>query len=125
MLTQALTVGVGYLAAPLVANMIPVQTTSKVAGYLKEGVAVTIGSALAGKVLGRKLGTALFTGGMIHIAVDALRTYIPAFGGNGAGVGYYFPPDDQLGLPQASESTVLPAGDAFNSGEVSRFASRF
>lgn len=122
-LVQIASAGVGYLTAPLLANMIPVATTSKVAQYIKEGAAVTVGSWLLGRFAGRKLGTAFLTGGVLHIAVDALQTYVPALGGSG--VGYYFPPDDVLGLPGAGESTVLSPGDAFNNGSVARYESRF
>lgn len=120
--------GVGYLTAPILANMVPIQTVSKLGQYLKEGLAVTVGSAVVSKLASRKLGTALFTGGMIHIAVDALRTYVPAFGGEGAGVGYYFPPDDALAMPGIGNgnASCLPPGDAFaQSGAVARYESRF
>ena len=131
-----LMVGAGFLAAPMVANLIPWRPQSQAGGYIKTALAVTVGSQLLGKALGRKYGNALFAGGMISIAVDVLKNYVPALGGGfpmpagngGDGVGYYFPPDAELSaLYGGNGSTMaLAPGGAVGAGEsVGRFSPRF
>lgn len=107
--TQALTVGAGFLAAPMLGRLIPIETTTKVGEYVKQGAAVAIGSAVATRTLGRKFGNALLAGGLIYIAVDALRSYVPAFGGTG--VGYYFPPEAELGAFAAAGGDICLPGE--------------
>lgn len=108
-LGRALTLGAGFLAAPMVTKLVPWQPETKWGEYVKTGVVVGIGAQVAKAFLGRRYANALMAGGFLWIAVDALKTYVTPFGGN-AGVSYYYPPDDQLvaswgqsGLPPAAE----------------------
>lgn len=123
MLGQALWLGAGFLAAPMVSGMIPWTPASKLGQWAKTAIVVTLGAQLAKQVAGSKAGNALLAGGYLSIAVDFLRSGTTIFGGNG--VGYYYPGDDALvagwegaGLPPAAE---IP-GSALAQG---RLAPRF
>jgi hypothetical protein len=97
LLQRGLAIAAGFIAAPKLAGMIPVELPGgKIGQYVKEFLVVTVGSQLVSKALGKKYGQALFAGGVIHIGVDMLQTYVAPFGG-GTGVGYYWPPDSELG----------------------------
>lgn len=125
---RGLAVAAGFLATPMLANMIPFTLPGgKLGEYAKKFIIVSVGSGILGRTLGRQYGNALFAGGVIHIGVDLLQTFVPAFGGGNGGVGYYFPPDDQLSLSYGTGTEgngVLPA-ETFQSGGVSRLSSRF
>jgi hypothetical protein len=123
-LQKGLAVAAGFLAAPRIAAMIPFELPGgKLGSYVKEFLVVTIGSQVVKKTLGAKYANALFAGGVIHIGVDMLQTYVPTFGGGG--VGYYFPPDDQLALAAGGMGTAPALPEMFNSGSVERLSSRF
>lgn len=128
LLQKGLAVAAGFLAAPRLTKLIPFEFPGgKVGEYVKEFLVIMLGSQLAKKALGAKWGNALFAGGVIHIGVDVLQTYVPAFGGGG--VGYYFPPNDQLELtygvsPGTGAAGMLPP-ETFSSGDVARLSSRF
>lgn len=92
-LEQILLVGAGFLAAPMVSNLIPFTPSSKLGEYLKKAAAVTVGATIVNQILGKRYGNALLLGGMINVGVDVLREFVPAFGG---GVGAYFPPNSEL-----------------------------
>lgn len=108
--------------------MIPVELPGgKIGQYVKEFIVVSVGSQIVSKALGRKYGQALFAGGVIHIGVDMLQSYVTPFGGAGDGVGYYFPPNNQLAAVYGNGGmgvAALPA-ESFVSGDVGRFRSRF
>lgn len=145
MIGQMLMVAAGYLATPILSNMVPWQPATLAGDYLKRAGTVVVGSQLLGKAVGKKFGNALFVGGMISIAVDVLRNYVPALGGNalapgvpaipaGAvpsdnGMGYYFPPDAELGALYAGDGNgvaAIAAATGLSPGEsVARFANRF
>ena len=125
MLQRGLAVAAGFLAAPRIAAMVPIEFPGgKLGEYVKEFLVITVGSQVVNKALGRKYGNALFAGGVIHIAVDMLQSYLTPFGaGAGAGVGLYLPPNDQLGLTY--NGACLPGADVFAIGQVDRLSSRF
>ena len=146
MIGQMMMVAGGYLATPILSNMIPWQPMTLAGDYLKRAGTVVVGSQLLGKVVGKKFGNALFVGGMISIAVDVLRNYVPALGGNAmraglppiptgavpandTGMGYYFPPDAELGALYAGDNNnvaAIAAATGLSPGEsVARFANRF
>lgn len=117
MLGQALWLGAGFLAAPMVSNLIPWTPASKLGQWAKTAIVVTLGAQLAKQVAGPKAGNALLAGGYLSIAVDLLRSGTTLFGGNG--VGYYYPEDNALisswegaGLPASAEipGSALAAG---------------
>ena len=84
---------------------------------------ISVGSQVVNKALGRKYGNALFAGGVIHIAVDMLQSYVTPFGG---GVGAYVPPNDQLALTYGGGTAAASLSpETFASGQVDRLASRF
>lgn len=119
MLGQALWLGAGFLAAPMVSNLIPWQPASKFGQWAKTAVVTTLGAQLVNQVAGKKFGNALLAGGFLSIAVDLLRSGTTLFGGNG--VGFYYPDDNALiagwegaGLPPAAE---IP-GSAVASGRL-------
>ncbi len=97
---QALTLGAGYLAAPIVSNMIPWQPETKLGQYAKTALIATLGGQLVNKFAGKKYGNALMAGGWLWIAVDALSSQVAVFApGQAAGeesLGGYFPPDRDL-----------------------------
>lgn len=125
LLQRGLAVAAGFLAAPRLTNLIPWEFPGgKLGAYVKEFLVIAVGSQVAKRALGAKYGNALFAGGVIHIAVDMLQTYVPSFGGSSSGVGYYFPPDDQLALSYGAGAGAL-APDTFVSGDVARLSSRF
>lgn len=121
---RGLAVAAGFIMAPRLTNMIPFELPGgRVGAYAKEFIVISIGSQLVGKALGRRYGNALFAGGVIHIAVDMLQSYVPAFGN---GMGYYFPPDAQLALGAGTDVGTFGAPpEMFQSGEVERYRSRF
>lgn len=133
-----LMVGAGYLAAPMLSGMIPWQPASMVGEYMKRAAVVVVGSQLLQKAVGRKYGNALFAGGMISIAVDVLRSYVPAFAGapmmgtggpetaGPEGMGYYFPPNAELAAMYGGDNGSSALAMAMGTGEsVGRFATRF
>lgn len=104
--------------------MIPIELPGgKLGQYLKEFLVVSVGSGIVTKALGRKYGQALLAGGVIHIGVDMLQSYVTPFGGGG--VGMYWPPNSELDqLYGTTAAPGLPAGPgALTAG--GRFASRF
>lgn len=107
--------------------MIPVELPGgKIGQYVKEFLVVSVGSQVVSKALGRKYGQALFAGGVIHIAVDMLQSYVTPFGAATNGVSYYMPPDNQLlacGNGGMGVPLSLPA-ETFAS-TVERFRSRY
>jgi len=124
MLGQALWLGAGFLAAPMVTRFVPWQPSTKLGEWAKTAVVTTLGAQLVNQVAGKKYGNALLAGGFLSIAVDFLRSGTTIFGNN-AGVGYYYPDDNALiagwegaGLPPAAE---IP-GSALGAG---RLAPRF
>ena len=138
MIGQMLMVGAGYLVAPLLSNMIPWRSATQAGEYLKRAGVVVVGSQVLGKVVGRKFGNALFVGGMISIAVDVLRNYVPALGGgamaaapeaipNADGMSYYFPPNAELAAMYAGNNgeSALASAPGLPGEYVGRFASRF
>ncbi len=124
LLQRGLAVAAGFLAAPRIASMIPFDLPGgKIGQYVKEFLVITVGSQVVKRALGAKYANALFAGGVIHIGVDMLQTYVPTFGGGG--VGYYFQPDDQLALAAGGMGTVPALPDMFSNGSVERLSSRF
>jgi len=128
MLGRGLAIAAGYLMAPQLSAMIPFELPGgKIGQYVKQFIVVSVGAQIANKALGRKYGNALLAGGVIQIGVDMLQTYVSPFGagaGGNGGVGYYFPPNDQLALTYGGTVPGLPA-ETFQSGDVARLASRF
>ncbi|MGH7259944.1 MAG: hypothetical protein ACREI9_04600 [Nitrospiraceae bacterium] len=123
LLQKGLAVAAGFLAAPRIASLIPFELPGgKIGQYVKEFLVVSVGSQVVKKALGAKYGNALFAGGVIHIGVDMLQTYVPTFGG---GMGYYFPPNDQLALEAGGMGTVPALPEMFQTGSVERLSSRF
>lgn len=120
---QALSLGAGYLATPIVSSMVPFRTTTKLGEYAKTAIVATIGGQVVGKVMGKKYGNALMAGGWLWIAVDALSSQVTFFAparpsANGEeGMGAYFPPFaelesgayDPLALPATGSRGGMPA----------------
>jgi len=106
--------------------MIPFELPGgKLGQYVKEFLVVSVGSGLVSKALGPKYGKALFAGGVIHIGVDMLQTYVSPFGG-GSGVGYYWPPNSELGAMYGTTAQAgLPDVAGANGSGLGRLASRF
>lgn len=109
----------------MISNLIPFQPVSRVGEYIKKGIGVGVGSMVVGSIFGKRFGNALMLGGVISIAVDVLKDFVPAFGGvlpSGNGVSGYFPPDSELfpgnGNPAAG---MLPE----STGVPGRWASRY
>lgn len=123
MIQQAVAVAAGYIVAPRIADMIPFELPGGQLGrWVKQFAVISIGSTVVSKAMGKKYGNALFAGGLIHIGVDALQTYVPAFGG--AGLNAYFPPNDELRL-MTGNGAAAPYLPGMDSGTVTRFQSRF
>jgi len=123
---RGIAVAAGFILAPRITSMIPFELPGgKLGQYAKEFIVISIGSQVMTKAMGRRYGNALFAGGVIHIGVDMLQSFVPAFGG---GMGAYFPPDDQLSLAYGTDVVgggLGPAAEMFPSGAVSRYHSRF
>lgn len=106
-LTQALTLGAGFLAAPMVSDLIPWKPASKLGEWAKMGVVVALGSQIVRVAVGKKYADALMWGGLLRIGVDVLQSQIPFFGGGG--LSRYYPADEELiaqwgsGLPAPAE----------------------
>lgn len=129
LLQRGLAIAAGFIAAPRLAALIPIELPGgKIGQYIKEFLVVSVGSQVIGKALGRKYGQALFAGGVIHIGVDMLQSYVTPFGSAVPnGVSYYMPPDSQLlgcGNGGMGVPLSLPP-ESFASGSVGRFSSRF
>jgi len=125
---RGIAVAAGFILAPKITDMIPFQLPGgKIGQYAKEFIVISIGSQLVTKAMGRRYGNALFAGGLVHIGVDVLQSFVPAF--SGGGVGYYFPPNEELGAMYGgmgvANGGALPPPDVFQSGQVNRLSSRF
>lgn len=121
---QILLVGAGFLAAPMVTNLIPFTPTTGLGEYIKKAAAVTIGATVVTQIMGKRYGNALLLGGMISVGVDVLRDFVPAFGGTGMGA--YFPPNAEIEAMSSmgngmAASNLLPE----TSGVPGRWASRY
>jgi hypothetical protein len=104
--------------------MIPFELPGgKLGQYVKEFLVVSVGSGLVSKALGPKYGKALFAGGVIHIGVDMLQTYVTPFGGGG--VGYYWPPNSELNAMYGTTAQPGLPDVAGNGGLTGRLAPRF
>lgn len=125
---RGLAIAAGFIAAPRLASLIPIELPGgKIGQYVKEFLVVSVGSQVVSKALGRKYGQALFAGGVIHIAVDMLQSYVTPFGaGAPNGVSYYMPQDNQL-LTCGNGGMGVPLSlppESFTS-TVERYRSRF
>lgn len=127
LLQRGLAIAAGFIAAPRLASMIPVDLPGgKLGAYVKEFLVVSVGSQLVSKALGKKYGQALFAGGVIHIGVDMLQTYVTPFGGGTAGMGYYWPPDSDLAQLYGGTAAVPGLPDTINGlSGAGRLSSRF
>lgn len=126
LLQRGLAIAAGYIVAPRIASLIPFELPGgKIGQYVKEFLVVSLGSGLVSRALGPKYGKALFAGGVIHIGVDMLQTYVTPFGG-GQGVGYYWPPNSELAaLYGGTAPAGLPDVNGGNGLTAGRLASRF
>lgn len=127
LLQRGLAIAAGFIAAPRLAAMIPIELPGgKLGSYIKEFLVVSVGSQLVSKALGRKYGQALFAGGVIHIGVDMLQSYVTPFGA-GSGVGYYWPPNSELDLMASGMAAPagLPDVGMANGLQQGRLAPRF
>jgi len=125
LLQRGLAIAAGFIAAPRLASMIPFELPGgKLGQYVKEFLVISVGSGLVSKALGPKYGKALFAGGVIHIGVDLLQTYVAPFGGGG--VGYYWPPNNELDAIYGTTAQAgLPDVAGGNGLSVGRLAARF
>lgn len=128
LLQRGLAIAAGFIAAPRIANLIPIELPGgKIGQYVKEFLVVSVASQLASKALGKKYGQALFAGGVIHMGVDMLQTYVAPFGGGTSGVGYYWPPNDELAALYSGTTAAPGLPDTMTGGlsAQGRLASRF
>lgn len=106
--------------------MIPFELPGgKLGQYVKEFLVISVGSGLVSKALGPKYGKALFAGGVIHIGVDMLQTYVSPFGGGTAGMGYYWPPNTELDAMYGTTAQPGLPDVAGGGGVVGRLTPRF
>ena len=118
-----LLVGAGFLAAPMVTNLIPFTPESRLGAYIKKAAAVTVGGTIVNQILGKRYGSAILLGGMISVGVDILRDFVPAFGGSG--VGAYFPPNSELAMMGSGNGMAASGMLPEPSGIPNRWASRY